>query len=88
MNAFTIMVDAQFEDPNLGLDAIWRAGGAGTGLPVRVRRRSPEAIIGAALTFSILLKILTPLAGSSDIGLIALSERLTAFIDAIADRAV
>ena len=48
MNAFTIMVDAQFEDPNLGLDAIWRAGGAETGLPVRIRRRSPEAIIGAA----------------------------------------
>jgi hypothetical protein len=48
VNAFTIMVNAQFEDPNLGLDAIWRAGGAETGLPVRVRRRSPEAIIGAA----------------------------------------
>ncbi|CAO4142179.1 head-tail joining protein [Methylorubrum extorquens] len=48
MSVFDLAVDAQFEDPNLGLDAIWRAGGAETGLPVRVRRRSPEAIIGAA----------------------------------------
>ncbi|WP_462120545.1 head-tail joining protein [Methylorubrum extorquens] len=29
------------------MDAIWRTGGADTG-PVRIRRRSPEAIIGAA----------------------------------------
>jgi len=48
VSAFEAMVDAQFEDPNLGLDAIWSAGGAGDGLPVRVRRRSPEAIITSA----------------------------------------
>jgi hypothetical protein len=47
-----------------------------------------EAIVGTALTFSILLKILTALAGSRDIGLITLSERLTAFLNSIADRAV
>lgn len=44
MNAFQTMVDAQFEDPNLGLDAIWREGGGESGLSVRVRRRVPEAI--------------------------------------------
>lgn len=46
MSAFEAMVDAQFEDLNLGVDAIWRAGGATEGLPVRVRHRSPEAIVG------------------------------------------
>ncbi|GJD73351.1 head-tail joining protein [Methylobacterium goesingense] len=46
MNAFQAMVDAQFEDLNLGSDAIWRAGGAEEGLPVRIRYRSPEGIVG------------------------------------------
>ncbi|MCJ2032729.1 hypothetical protein [Methylobacterium sp. J-068] len=46
MSAFQAMVDAQFDDPNLGLDAIWRAGGSDEGLPVRVRYRSPEGIVG------------------------------------------
>ncbi|MEZ0252623.1 MAG: hypothetical protein ACAH20_16950 [Methylobacteriaceae bacterium] len=46
MNAFQIMVDAQFEDPNLGEDALWRAGGDVPGIPVRVRRKAPEAIVG------------------------------------------
>ncbi len=27
-------------------DALWRAGGAGNGIPVRVIRKSPEAIVG------------------------------------------
>ena len=39
-------VDALFDDPNLASDALWRAGGAGDGLPVRVRRRTPEGIVG------------------------------------------
>jgi hypothetical protein len=46
VNAFQAMVDAQFDDPNLGIDAIWRAGGATKGLPVRIRYRSPEGIVG------------------------------------------
>nr|WP_137831455.1 hypothetical protein [Methylobacterium sp. L1A1] len=45
MNAFATMVDAQFEDPHLGLDALWRAQGGPHGRPVRVRRRTPEAIV-------------------------------------------
>ena len=39
------MVDAQFEDANLGLDAIWRPLGGPDGTLVRVRRRTPEAIV-------------------------------------------
>jgi hypothetical protein len=46
VSAFDDMVDAQFEDPNLGLDAIWRASGFGVGQSVRIRRRSPEAVVG------------------------------------------
>lgn len=37
-------LDATFEDPNHGEDAIWRAGGTEPGLPVRILRLSPEAI--------------------------------------------
>ncbi len=39
-------LDAAFEDPNHGEDAIWRIGGAAPGLPVRILRLSPEAIVG------------------------------------------
>ncbi|MFE1601627.1 head-tail joining protein [Methylobacterium sp. ID0610] len=46
MSAFDLGLDAMFEDPNVGQDAIWRAGGASTGLPVRIMRVSPEAIVG------------------------------------------
>lgn len=48
MSAFEAMVDAQFEDPHLGLDAVWRPLGGLEGQPVRVRRRSPDAVEGFA----------------------------------------
>lgn len=41
-------VDAIFDDPNLAIDAIWRAGGGSDGVPVRVIRKTPEAIVGLA----------------------------------------
>jgi hypothetical protein len=46
MSVLSMAVDALFDDPNLSRDAVWRANGAGDGLPVRIRRRSPEAVIG------------------------------------------
>jgi hypothetical protein len=46
MSVFALAVDAMFDDPNMADDAIWRAGGAGVGLPVRIRYRSPEGIVG------------------------------------------
>lgn len=46
MSTFALAVDAMFDDPNMAEDAIWRAGGATEGLPVRIRYRSPEAIVG------------------------------------------
>ena len=45
MSAFEAMVDAQFEDLHLGLDARWRLQGGSDGVLVRVRRRTPEAIV-------------------------------------------
>ena len=46
MSTFALAVDAMFNDPNMAEDAIWRAGGATEGLPVRIRYRSPEGIVG------------------------------------------
>lgn len=46
MSVFALAVDAMFDDPNMADDAIWRAGGAEEGLPVRIRYRSPEGIVG------------------------------------------
>jgi hypothetical protein len=46
VTAFALGTDALFDDPNMGEDALWRAGGAAPGLPVRILRLSPEAIVG------------------------------------------
>lgn len=43
--SFAIGVDVLFRDPHLGLDALWRSGGAGAGLPVRVIRRAPDDVL-------------------------------------------
>ena len=48
MDAFTSAIDALFADPNIGEDALWKAGGVGQGLPerngvaVRIIRKSPD----------------------------------------------
>lgn len=44
MSAFALGLDAIFADPNLGEDALWKAGGVGAGVPVRVVRRSPDRV--------------------------------------------
>ena len=44
MTAFTAAIDALFADPNLGLDAVYRVGGADPGVPVRVILRRPDRI--------------------------------------------
>jgi len=46
MTIFIVATDALFADPNLATDAIWRAGGAGTGTVVRVVTRRPDQVIG------------------------------------------
>lgn len=42
INAFTSAIDALFADPNIGEDALWKAGGVGAGVAVRIIRKSPD----------------------------------------------
>lgn len=42
MNAFAAAMDVLVADPNLGVEATYRAGGAGPGAAVRVVRSSPD----------------------------------------------
>ena len=44
MTVFTAAIDALFADPNLALDAVFRAGGADPGVPVRVIVRRPDRV--------------------------------------------
>jgi len=44
MDAFALAVDALFADPNIGEDALWKAGGVGAGVAVRVIRKSPDRV--------------------------------------------
>lgn len=43
MDTFAAALDAIFDDPNIGEDAVWRPGGIG-GTPVRVVRKQPSRI--------------------------------------------
>lgn len=42
MFAFTSAIDALFADPNIGEDALWKAGGVGAGVAVRIIRKLPD----------------------------------------------
>lgn len=44
MSAFAAGIDAIFADPNMAKSALYRAGGAGAGVPVRVIFRAPDRI--------------------------------------------
>ena len=44
--AFRAAIDAIFRDGNVAEDALWRAGGAGDGIVVRVIRKSPDEVVG------------------------------------------
>ncbi len=46
MTAFVAAIDDLFADPNIARDAIWRAGGAGAGISVKVVTRRPDQVIG------------------------------------------
>ena len=46
MTAFTAATDVLFADPHLARDAVYRPGGTGDGIPVRVMRRQPDRIEG------------------------------------------
>lgn len=63
MEAFRAVLNVLFADPNLGEHALWQAGGVGPGVPVRVIRRRPDAVVefGAsrALMATVLLDLRT-----------------------------
>jgi hypothetical protein len=44
MTAFTAATDALFADPNLGVNAIYRAGGSGEAITLRAIVRQPDRI--------------------------------------------
>jgi hypothetical protein len=44
MNAFTAAIDILFTDPNLGVNTIYRAGGAGEAITLRAIVRQPDRI--------------------------------------------
>lgn len=44
MSAFALGLDAILADPSFGEDALWKAGGSGPGVPVRVVRRAPDQV--------------------------------------------
>ena len=44
MNAFATAMNVIFADANLAVDATWFAGGTGTGIAVRVIRKSPDEV--------------------------------------------
>ena len=44
MSIFAVAIDALFADPNLALDAVYRAGGADLAVPVRVILRRPDRV--------------------------------------------
>ena len=44
MNAFATAINRIFADANMAVDALWFAGGTGSGVIVRVIRKSPDEI--------------------------------------------
>jgi hypothetical protein len=58
MTGFAAGIDALFGDGNIGEDALWRAGGSGDGVAVRVIRKSPDAVVGFGDSRAILPAVL------------------------------
>lgn len=63
-SAFAGAVDALFRDQNLAEDALWRAGGLGAGVAVRVIRKTPDEIVGFGSSHAILPTVIVAVRGS------------------------
>ena len=61
MEAFRAALDALFADPNLGEHALWKAGGVGPGVPVRVIRRRPDAMVEFGASRALMATVLLDL---------------------------
>ncbi|MGB3391298.1 MAG: hypothetical protein WBA88_25330 [Pseudaminobacter sp.] len=58
MDAFAAATDAVFADPNIARGAIWRPGGTGSGMAVRVATRQPDQVVGFGDSRAILSSVL------------------------------
>jgi hypothetical protein len=56
--AFGAAIEAIFRDANVAEDAIWRAGGAGDGVTVRIIRKSPDEVVGFGSSRAIMATVL------------------------------
>lgn len=61
MNVFAAATDVLFADPNLGEHALWQAGGVGPGVPVRVIRRRPDALVEFGASRALMATVLIDL---------------------------
>jgi hypothetical protein len=56
--AFAAAVDAIFRDGNIAEDALWRAGGLGSGQAVRIIRKSPDEVVGFGASRAVMATVL------------------------------
>ena len=49
-DVFDLAIGTIFADPNIAKDALWRVGGVGDGLPVRVVFKTPQEIVSVQET--------------------------------------
>lgn len=63
MTAFAFATDLLFEDPNMARDAVFRAGGSGVPVPLRVIIRAPDSVAefngGRFVSDSVILDVRT-----------------------------
>lgn len=64
MTVFADAVDAMFADPSLAEDALWRAGGVGAGIAVRIIRKSPDEVASFGASRAILPAVIIEVRGS------------------------
>jgi hypothetical protein len=56
--AFAAAIDAIFRDGNIADDALWRAGGLGSGQAVRIVRKSPDEVVGFGASRAVMATVL------------------------------
>jgi hypothetical protein len=61
VEAFRAALDVLFADRNLGEHALWQAGGVGPGVPVRVIRRRPDAVVEFGASRALMVTVLLDL---------------------------
>jgi hypothetical protein len=53
MTAFADALGALFSDPNLSVAALWKSGGVGAGVPVRIVLKQPDQLVNFGLSRAI-----------------------------------